>query len=218
MLKIETSLNDIEVVERVLAGEKSLYELIMRRYNQRLFRIGIAILKNEADVEDAMQDTYIKAFQHLAGFEKRSSFATWLTRIMINECLQKQKLQNRFTNLTASTPLNFKSYTLHTMGSQVNKTPEQYLLNRELKNVLEQAILKLPENYGQVYIMREIEQMNVKETSECLQISEVNVKVRLNRAKVMLKGDITKAFQETELFSFHLTRCNRIVENVMQGI
>ena len=100
----------------------------------------------------------------------------------------------------------------------MRETPEQYLLNRELKNVLEQAILKLPENYGQVYIMREIEQMNVKETSECLQISEVNVKVRLNRAKVMLKGDITKAFQETELFSFHLTRCNRIVENVMQGI
>src|SRR5215813_13954286 len=103
MLQTETtSLSDIDIIEKVLAGEKPFYELIMRRYNQRLYRIGISILKNETDVEDAMQETYIKAYQHLANFERRSSFATWLTRIMINECLQKQKLQSRFENLESS--------------------------------------------------------------------------------------------------------------------
>jgi RNA polymerase sigma factor (sigma-70 family) len=217
MLQTEiTSLNDVEIIEKVLAGEKSLYELLMRKYNQRLFRIGLSILKNETDVEDAMQETYIKAYQHLAGFERKSSLATWLTRIMINECLQKKKLQNRFQNFDASNPVNSNLYM--NMNSNDNKTPEQHLLNRELKHVLEKAILNLPENYAQVYMLREVEHLSVKETSECLQLSEVNVKVRLNRAKGILKQEITKAFHKTEIFSFHLSRCNGVVENVMSRI
>jgi RNA polymerase sigma factor (sigma-70 family) len=212
------SITDNEIIEKVLAGEKSLYELIMRRYNQRLYRVGFSILKNETDVEDAMQESYIKAYQHLRDFEKKSSFGTWLTRIMINECLQKQKRRSVSKTIDAFGMSNFETYPLNSFGITVNKTPEQHVLNRELRNVLQQAILSLPENYGQVYIMREVEEMSVKETSECLQITETNVKVRLNRAKAILKQRITKAMSEAEVLPFHLSRCNRIVEKVMKRI
>jgi RNA polymerase sigma-70 factor (ECF subfamily) len=190
----------------------------VRRYNQRLYRIGFSILKNEADVEDAMQEAYVKAYQHLQSFKQKSSFATWLTRIMINGCLQKQKKYSRYKTVDAFMLSNFEDYTLNSMSSSTNKTPEQNLLNRELSNVLQQAILSLPENYSQVYVMREVEQMSVKETSECLQISETNVKVRLNRAKAIMKEKIMEALSETEVFPFHLSKCDRIAENVMERI
>src|ERR1044071_9370132 len=117
----------------------------------------------------------IKAFtgyQHLRDFAKKSSFGTWLIRIMINECLQQQKQQSRYRTVDAFITKDFEVYSLNNFGITVTKTPEQQALNRELGQVLQQAILNLPYNYAQVYIMREVEQMSVKETCECLQITE----------------------------------------------
>ena len=91
-------LDDPELVARILAGEKRLYEIIIRRYNQRLYRIGMSVLNNDAETEDAMQTSYIKAYEHLNQFKQQSSFSTWLIRIMINECLSRKKMNQRFTN------------------------------------------------------------------------------------------------------------------------
>ena len=211
-IKSFDTVSDNEVITRILAGEKSMYELIMRRYNRCLFRIGLSILKNKTDVEDAMQETYVKAYQHLHNFQYRSSLLSWLVRILINESLLKQKRQSRFKSIDGSVIVFDTDLTIE------NETPEQSLLNRELKNVLEQAILELPADYSQVYIMREVEQMSVKETSDCLGISEANVKVRLNRAKVMIREFLSTVFSEADIFAFHLIRCNRIVAHVMARI
>ncbi len=198
--------SDLDLVKRILAGEKKLFEPLIRKYNQRLYRIGMSILENEAETEDAMQTAYINAYEHLSGFEQRSSFGTWLTRIMLNQCYeQKRKTKPAFTDL--DTNGNF---------THMN-TPAKELANKELSNVLEHAIAQLPEKYRLVFVLREIEDMSVRETSTALNIEEPNVKVRLNRAKAMLRNSLN-AYMKDSVYDFHLSRCDKIVNNVMKHL
>ncbi|HEU4551301.1 MAG TPA: sigma-70 family RNA polymerase sigma factor [Chitinophaga sp.] len=194
---------DEELIARILKGEKRLFELIIRKYNQRLYRIGMSILDNEAEAEDAMQTAYIKAYEHLSGFEQRSSFATWLTRIMLNQCYeQKRKNRHVFTNIEQ--PDNFINM----------KTPENELAGRELNNMLQLAIAQLPEKYRLVFVLREIEDLSVRDTSLSLDIEETNVKVRLNRAKAMLRENLN-SYMKDHVYNFHLTKCDRITNHVL---
>ena len=187
MEKMDTTATDIisdaDIIGRILAGEKNLYAVIVRRYNQRLYKVGMSIINDDAEVEDAMQVAYIKAYEHLGKFAFNAAFSTWLTKILINECLLRLK-QRKKSVLVSDATMQTKENQLSNIETQ---TPFMKILNVELKTILEKAILNLPEKYRTVFIMREIEQMNVAETKECLDITEVNVKVRLNRAKSLLK-------------------------------
>lgn len=166
----------------------------------------MAILENDAEVEDAMQTAYINAYEHLSDFQGRSSFGTWITRIMLNQCYaQKQKIRHVLSNFGQTDNL-------------INmKTPANELANKELSNLLEGAIAQLPEKYRLVFVMREIEDMSVREISAALNIEEPNVKVRLNRAKTMLRKNLND-YMKDRVYSFHLTRCDRIVTHVMQHL
>lgn len=200
------SATDLDLVKGILAGKKKLFETLIRKYNQRLYRIGMSILENETETEDAMQTAYINAYEHLPRFEQRSSFGTWLTRIMLNQCYeQKRKRKPVFTVLDPND--NF----MHM------NTPANELANKELSNVLEHAIAQLPEKYRLVFVLREIEDMSVRETSTTLNIEEPNVKVRLNRAKIMLRDSLNTYIKDS-VYDFHLNRCDRIVNNVMQHL
>lgn len=199
-------LSDEEIIEEILKGGKRQYEILIRKYNQRLYRIGMSILANEAETEDAMQTAYINAYEHLADFEHRASFGTWLTRIMLNQCLeQKRKKKLVVTGLAQSD--NVMSM----------KTPVSELVNKELSNILEQAINQLPEKYRLVFVLREIETMSVRETSEALNIEEPNVKVRLNRAKAMLRENLN-GYMKDQVYNFHLLKCDRIVKKVFDHL
>ena len=198
---------DEVLIDRILSGEKGLYEQIMRSYNQKLYRIGMSMLNDENEAEDAMQTAYISAYEHLESFEKRSAFSTWLTRIMLNECIarkrKKQKIKMELENLDAR---------------EVNRiTPAHILANKELSGVLENAVGNLPEKYRLVFVLREIEEMSVRQTSETLSIEESNVKARLSRAKAMLRENLG-VFMKENIYSFHLTRCDRIVTNVLSHL
>ncbi|WP_346318063.1 sigma-70 family RNA polymerase sigma factor [Chitinophaga sp. YIM B06452] len=198
--------SDEELIARILAGEKRLFELLIRRYNQRLYRIGMSILENEAEAEDAMQTAYINAYEHLPGFEQRSSFGTWLIRIMLNQCYE-QKRKRRLILTNFEQPDNFVS-----MSTAVNE-----LANKELGNALRQAVAKLPEKYRLVFVLREIEDLSVRETSAALNIEESNVKVRLNRAKTMLRENLD-GYMKSHVYSFHLAKCDRIVDHVLRHL
>jgi RNA polymerase sigma-70 factor (ECF subfamily) len=212
------SVNDEEVVDRVLKGEKGAYELIMRKYNQRLFRIARAYLQDEDEIEDIIQEAYINAYEHLPRFEKRSAFSTWLIRILINEALARVKHRRRFASMTSAGPEDH-DVVPEQMARVANKEiPTEKLMNAELKTILEHSVDRLPEKYKSVFVMREIEGMSVAETSDSLDISEPNVKVRLNRAKEMLRETISGFYQDEEVFHFNLVRCDRIVENVLRRI
>lgn len=205
------SIADNEIITRVLAGEKNLYALLVRRYNQRLYRIGISIINDDAEVEDVMQVAYIKAYENLKKFAFKSSFSTWLTRILINESLLRIKKSKQ--SLTINNDMIEKQ--IYQQSSGASQTPLMKVINTELKLALETAIYQLPEKYRTVFIMREIEDMNVAETQACLDLSEVNVKVRLNRAKAMLQNSLSKFYKKEDLLHFHLSRCNRLTAGVM---
>lgn len=203
-----------EIISRILNGEKDLYAMIVRKYNQRLYRVAMAIINDDAEVEDVMQVAYIKAYENIGKFEFKSNFSTWLTRILINESLLRlRKRKQAFKSIDLS--MNKESYQSQTMD---NQTPLSKVINTELKSVLEKSIQALPEKYRTVFVMREIENMNVAETKECLGITEVNVKVRLNRAKALLRDSLNVYLNKEELLHFHLSRCDKMVENVMKQI
>lgn len=210
----EKAISDEEVIARVLNGEKRLYALIVRKYNQRLYRIAMSILDSDAEAEDVMQTTYLNAYEHLASFASRSSFATWLTRIAINEGLLRLRKSRRAVSMSEET-MNTPVYQRYITDKQ---NPAMQVLNSELKIMLEDAIRKLPEKYRTVFVMREVEGMNVAETGECLNISAVNVKVRLNRAKSLLRTTLGSYYKKDEIFHFHLSRCDRVVDHVMSRI
>lgn len=205
---------DIEVINRVLAGEKDLYAILVRRYNARFYRIGMSIVNDDAEVEDAMQVAYIKAYENLGKFSFKADFATWLTRILINECLLRLRKRKHSVQFIGNFMAN-EVYHQHTTDSS---TPAAKVMNSELKTILEEAILQLPEKYRTVFIMREIENMNVAETKQCLEISGINVKVRLNRAKALLRKYLNASYKKEDIFNFHLSRCDKVVKEVLLQI
>jgi RNA polymerase sigma-70 factor (ECF subfamily) len=212
-------LPDENVVARVLAGEPRLFELLMRRYNQRLFRITRAILKDDAGAEDAMQDAYVQAFTKLAQFEGRSSFATWVTRIAIHAALgrvRRDKRENIDHDLEDA-DLDRMAPEQHPMSSQsLAKNPENDAVDRELKSTLEREIDALPEHYRTVFVLRAVEELTVPETAECLGLQEETVRTRFFRARNMLQKALLDRADGVArgAFDFHLSRCDRIVAGV----
>jgi RNA polymerase sigma factor (sigma-70 family) len=207
------SLDDNEIIKRILEGEKNLYALLIRKYNQRLYRVGMSIIDDQVEVEDVMQTAYLKAYENLSKFRFQSSFSTWLTKILVNESLMYSKKRDRSKGKEQGKFL-----------SQVDQsradleTPLMKVLNSELKAILESSIRELPEKYRTVFIMREMENMSVSETMECLELSESNVKVRLNRAKVMLRDKLREYLKDDEILQLYQTHCDRMVDSVMGKI
>jgi RNA polymerase sigma-70 factor (ECF subfamily) len=211
--KVE-SWTDEEIVERVRAGETALFEIIMRRHNQRLYRATLGILRSGQEAEDVMQDAYVRAYQHLDQFAGRAKFATWLTRIAVNEALARAKRGARFEELDETSEATMDAF------SATSHTPEQQASRAELQVLLEEAIATLPPRYRSVLMMRDVEEMSTVETAECLGIREENVKVRLHRARALIRKQLYQRAGATSsaAFQFHASRCDRVVRNVFARI
>jgi RNA polymerase sigma-70 factor (ECF subfamily) len=206
--------SDEEVIGKIHSGESALYEIIIRRYNPVLYKTGRSYGFNHEDTEDLMQEAYVNAYFALSSFNGKASFKTWLTRIMLNLCYhKKQKFSYRYEVATGEN-LNEKL----TPMFQQNTHTEHAIVNKELNRVLETAVTLIPEDYRMVFSLRELNGMSVAETADLLNISESNVKVRLNRAKAMLKEEIGKLYSPQEIFEFNLVYCDRMVERVMSRI
>jgi RNA polymerase sigma factor (sigma-70 family) len=209
---INLTLADTEIIQKILGGEKLLFELLMRRNNAALYKIGRAYGFNHEDTEDLMQDAHITAYLNLSKFENRSQYKTWLIKIMLNKCLYKtSKLEHKNRqNSIENVPANAKPM----FTSSENNDTEKQVLNQELSHALEKSIEEIPVEYRTVFILREKEGFSVAETSEVLDISESNVKVRLNRAKAMLRQKIEHYYSNTPVYEFNLVYCDKIVKNV----
>jgi len=214
MNEIKTSLSysDTEIIGKILDGEVGLYELLIRKYNPVLYKLGRSYNYNHEDTQDLMQDTFINAYVNLANFEGRSTFKTWIIKIMLSNCFHKRQKKN-FRNEVAN-EMSDKSIPMYANQDDPDKT----FLNRELNYIIENALKKVPLDYRMVFSMREINGLNVLETAEALNISEANVRVRLNRAKAILKKEIAKSYAPEELFEFNLIYCDVMVERVMSQI
>lgn len=207
-------LSDPDLIARVMRGETALYGVIVKRYNARLYRAGMSILDNDADVQDAMQLTYLNAYENLDKFLFKSTFSTWLTRIMINQSLQTRSKRQRSMALNSE----IMDHTQHPVQAAELNEGDAQKMNTYLKEALEHAIKQLPEKYRTVFMLREVENMNVADTSACLNISVINVKVRLNRAKTRLRDLLLSTCDREELFHFNLVYCDKMVEDVLQQI
>jgi RNA polymerase sigma-70 factor (ECF subfamily) len=204
------ALTDEEVVVRVRAGDTHFFEVLMRRYNQRLYRAARAILQNDADAEDAVQQTYLNAYRHLAQFEGRARFSTWLTRIAVYEALSRRR---RFHDK----PLGSSDDEQIERAVSAAPDPERQTYAGELGVLLESALATLPHGYRSVFMLREVDGLNTAETAQQLCVSEGTVKTRLHRARDLLQRklhDVTPA----EAFRFGGNRCDTMVASVMSRL
>jgi RNA polymerase sigma-70 factor, ECF subfamily len=203
-------LSDEDVVARVKAGDRALFELVMRRHNERIYRAIRSILRDEAEVEDAMQQAYVAAFEHLADFEGRARFSTWLTRIAVHEALarrRRQKPENMEGEVMASLP-----------GSDRN--PEERAQDGEMQKLLLSAIDELPEHFRTVFVLRAVQGLSVEETAQVLDLNEDTVKTRLFRARGLLQRAILERTDPAveHALPFPATRCDRVVGAVLRLI
>jgi RNA polymerase sigma-70 factor, ECF subfamily len=212
-------LPDTEIVSRVRAGDTALFELLMRRHNQRVYRMVRAVLKDEADVEDVMQQAYINAFTHLHQFEERSQFSTWLIRISLHEAFGRRRKAHKAESMIRSSVDEEGGEFMDTMASP-QADPERQAYARELSRVLEAAVDTLPETYRTVFMLRDVEGLSTSETGLGLGLGEEAVKTRLHRARAMVRRAVTASIGEVApgAFQFHAPRCDRVVAAVMAKV
>jgi len=207
---------DLKVIQEVLLGNTSLFEVLIRRYNPDLYKTGRGYGYDHQDTEDLMQEAFINILQNLSKFENRSSFKTWIIRIMLNHCYHESQKLSYQNKPTSEISVDKNSGTMFLTTNHNN--PDRAVINKELKDVIEAALKNLPGNYRIIFTLRELTGLSVADTAELLSITKSNVKVRLNRAKIMLRKEIEKIYSPEDIFEFNLIYCDKIVNEVMKKI
>lgn len=211
-----SELTEEAIIKKILRGEKELFEILVRKVNPVLYRIARTYGFHHEEAEDLMQDTHLAAFLKLDSFQQRSTYKTWISKIMIRHCLYRLKYGYRkYETMKLNNDTDF-----HPTGlkGEPSYSTENAMETKEFKQIIEQSLERLPLSYRTVFVLRDLEGYSIAETASLLEISLVNVKVRLSRARAMLQKEIEKAFSRTEIYGFHLERCNLITEKVMDAV
>jgi RNA polymerase sigma-70 factor, ECF subfamily len=219
MPEISTSISNAEsahedeaIVVRVLAGEVDLFEILMRKYNARVYRAARSVLRDDAEAEDVMQDAYVRAYANLAQFEGRAAFGTWVTRIAVHEALARARRRNKHDSIESTEE--------GIMSSKTDRGPEAQTSDNELRKAIERAVDQLSDGFREVFVLRAVVEMSVAEVASSLDIPEDTVKTRYFRARAQLRESLEHEIDRTtpEAFPFHLSRCDRVVAGVLAKI
>lgn len=212
VLTRSATLTDEEVVSCVLAGDTPLFEVLMRRHNERVYRTARAILRDEKEAEDVMQEAYVNAYTHLAQFDGRAKFSTWLTKIAVYEALSRAKRRARYE------PLDDRIE--ETMPTTPLPDPERQAFGGELRALIEAAIDTLGDGYREVFMLRQVQGLSTSETAAVLGVSEDVVKTRLTRARHALQQDLLDrtGAATARAFMFGQSRCDNVVAAVLERI
>ena len=207
--------SDDEIVRHVLDGETAMFELLMRRYNERVYRAARAIVRDEHEAEDVMQQAYVNAFTHLRQFNGSARFSTRLTRIAVNESLARVRRRGKYEAFDDE-HANVEPF----MSSTPAENPERQAFSAELRRLLEWAIDALPDGMREVFVLREVEGLSTGEVAEALDVSEDVVKTRLSRGRAALRRALLERTGATapEAFRFYRPRCDRVVHQVLDRI
>ena len=208
------ALSDEQVVAQVLAGQTALFEVLMRRYNERVYRAARAIVRDEREAEDVMQQAYVNAYAHLRQFNGTARFATWLTRIAINEALARVRRQRKYE------PFDEGESRVAPLPRHAQSDPERQAFAGELGGLLEWAIDRLPDGAREVFVLRDVEGLSTAEAAEALDVSEDVVKTRLSRARTTLRRVLLERTGATapDVFRFLRPRCDKVVAAVLASI
>lgn len=214
LLAADSTLTDELIISRILLGKREYYEILVRRYNNLFYKTARGILSDEDDIEDVMQEAYIRGFEKLHQFRKEARFSTWLARILINCALQHLNKLKRKSYVSIDELESEEMDCLQENTHDENNAE----VGENLKKALELAISQLPSKYRLVFILREMEEISVAETATMLDITEDNVKIRLHRAKNMLKEMLKSEASSLDIFTFHASRCSLLAARVMNHI
>lgn len=216
VLDVTVQYTDAEVIKQILAGNTAWFEILIRRYNALLYKTGRAYGFNHQDTEDLMQETYINSYQHLKKLENPAVFKTWLIKIMLHQCYHKARKGSyqyeRSDDVVVNTNTNFMN-----LPYSYNDGAKAFL-KKELNQIIEHSLQRLPEDYRITFALRELAGLSVNETAELMKTSTINVKVRLNRAKSMLRREIEQLYSTADIYEFNLVYCDKIVAAVMNKV
>jgi RNA polymerase sigma-70 factor, ECF subfamily len=207
-----------EQAKPLIPGDKAGFEAVMRRHNTRLFRVARSILKDETEAEDALQDAYVQAYRAAAQFRGDAELSTWLTRIVINQALMRLRKKKRERVVVPfPTSVTDGDKGIDDMADVKAESPSDATLRGEVRKVIERRIDQLPVAFRTVFVMREVEEMTVQETAECLGIPPSTVRTRLFRARALLREALERDMDSARagVFGFAGDRCDRIVAAVL---
>jgi RNA polymerase sigma-70 factor (ECF subfamily) len=208
------ALSDEQIVAQVRDGQTALFEVLMRRHNERIYRAARAIVRDDREAEDVMQQAYVNAYSHLRQFDRRAKFSTWLTRIAVNEAIARTRRQGCYEPFDEDAAAGDMTMT------RQQADPERQAFARELGTLLETAVDALPDGARETFVLREIEGLSTAETAESLGVTEDVIKTRLSRARAALRRDLFEraGLAASNAFRFERPRCDRVVEAVMARI
>jgi RNA polymerase sigma-70 factor (ECF subfamily) len=213
-------LSDPELARRIAGGDNPAFEVLMRRHNRALFRTARAILRDDAEAEDALQEAYFKAYRTIGGFRGEARLSTWLGRIVANEALMRLRKRTRRSEIvplhSSATDEDLNQISDTTM----HQGPEISAQRAEMRKLIETQIDALPEVYRPVFMLRAVEEFSVEETADILQIPAATVRSRFFRARSLLREALAREIDVAcdDAFAFAGERCDRIVAGVMARI
>jgi RNA polymerase sigma-70 factor (ECF subfamily) len=215
------NISDTELAARILSGEKSAFELLMRRYNRKLYRTARSIVKDDGEAEDALQDAYLLVYRNIGKFRGESSLATWLTRIVVNEAIGRTRKTARTAEII-DFGSGWEDNNAHEVGMSeaIAEQPDQATMRAQVRQLIEKKIDALPDAFRTVFVLRALEELTVEETADCLHIPEATVRTRYFRAKSILREALAQEFDHglESAFSFDGERCDRIVSGTLQRL
>ncbi len=208
---------DHALAQRCARGDVAAFTLVMRRYNQRLFRVARAALRDDAEAEDALQDAYVHAYRSFAQFRGDAALSTWLTRIVLNECLARRRRVARRENVVPISGAGELGVDLDEIVDTAGERPEAMAMRTEMRTLLEAKLDALPLDLRTVFVMRSVEDMSVDEVARCLDVPEATVRSRHFRARALLRESLARELDavEADAFGFDGERCDRIVAAVV---
>lgn len=209
--------DDLDLVRRIECGDEAAFELLMRRHNRMLYRAARAILKNDADAEDALQEAYLRAYRGIATFRGHAKLSSWLVRIVVNEALARVRKHGRERVVIPFAPEIDDEHDQPAEDAMKPEQPDQATLRAEIRCILERRIDELPAAFRVVFMLRAVEEMSVEETAQALDIPEPTVRTRFFRARGLLRESLARQIDGAmdEAFSFDGDRCDRIVAGVL---
>jgi RNA polymerase sigma-70 factor, ECF subfamily len=218
------TVSDAELAARIGRRDQAAFEILMRRYNGKLFRVARSIVRNDAEAEDALQDSYLEAYRRMSSFRAESQLVTWLTRIVINQALMRLRRQKRdrvvvpFSGGHGTSPKHPDSAA--DMADGRVESPPDATMRAEVRRMLERRIDELPVAFRTVFVMREVEDLSVEETAASLSIPPATVRTRLFRARALLREALARDMDSAtvDVFQFDGERCDRVVANVLARV
>ena len=212
---VHSSLDEEELIKKIVDGDKTLFEVLIRRYNSVLYKLARCYGFNHQDAEDIMQETHVSAYTNLKNFQHKASYKTWVSKILIHKCVYKLSY-GYFKNEHPGT--NEMNDQVKPVFNQSRMGTEKIILNKELSKVLEKSLEEIPLTYRTVFILREVEGFSTNETAELMNSNPVNVKVRLNRAKTLLQKKLEGFYSSTDIYEFNAIFCDALVKRVVNQI